>query len=273
MALCTICNAKSKIELQTLEAEIYRCPSCSHSFSKIKFHNKIVYNDNYYNEEHKNWFAYPNTKFFEKLYGQIVKFNPSASILDAGCGDGAFLRYLNKKKNNFSLVGIDLHENKPESGIFFIKGDLANYNSEKHYDIIVSLATIEHFIDVKAFIKHLRRLCKPDGIIIIMTVNDNGLIYRFARILSYLKLNQPVERLYGSHHLNHFNISSLKKLMEINELKIITTLKHNFPIESVDLGIFPNTIKYIIKFGVWLIFYISKLNGQTFLQTVIARNR
>jgi 2-polyprenyl-3-methyl-5-hydroxy-6-metoxy-1,4-benzoquinol methylase len=269
---CTVCRTISKIEFKTPEADIYRCPACQHCFSDILQGNDIQYDTAYYTEDHKNWFKHPNFKLFEKIYRIIMEHNPNASVLDIGCGNGDLLRYLSEKNQSFSLTGIDLYENKPIEGIEFINCDFLGASFNKKYDIVISLATIEHIQNITAFAQKAGSICGNNGLVIIMTVNESGFINRLARLFKrYFLFPYAYNRLYSQHHLNHFNTSSLRKLIEMNQLQVEKVLKHNNPIRAVDMGNYSKPIHFSLLSGIAVIFFIGKITGNTFLQTIICR--
>jgi len=268
---CPVCNTASNIEFQTWEADIYRCPACQHCFSDVKETHREGYSNDYFSEAHKNWFENPNYRLFEKICRIIMRHNPNSSVLDVGCGNGDFLRYLKKKKLGGRLTGIDLHENAPIEGIEFIDNDFFTIDFDRQFDAVVSLATIEHINNIVGFMQKTWGVCKPGGLVILMTVNDGGIIYALSRFFHRLNYPQIYNRLYSSHHLNHFNIFSLKKLIELSGLTVIKTMRHNYPLRAVDMGEFSFPLHHILLSGVAIIFLISKITGRTYLQTVVSR--
>jgi len=269
---CTICGAQSILEGNIDEANLYRCPSCSHCFTEIdsiSVHEE--YNEGYFEQDHRNWFNHPNLPLFEKLANIINKDKPKGSVVDLGCGNGDFLKFLRKSNPSLSLTGIDLIMNKEVKGIHFISGNILETEIDKQYDVIVSLAVIEHVTDLKLFMQRVCDICRPGGLIIIMTLNDSGLLYRLARLMRNWGVTTPYRRLYSKHHVNHFNIASLRCLAELNRLNVINILKHDTVISAIDV---PSSSRFagpMLKAAVAGIFCISKVSGQTYLQTIICR--
>ncbi len=85
-------------------------------------------------------------------------------MLDAGCGRGDFLRHLRERRPDLRLTGIDVSPNDAVDGITFIQGDFQYYPFKEQYDVVVSLAVIEHLSDVKVFAKRVAELTRPAGI-------------------------------------------------------------------------------------------------------------
>jgi SAM-dependent methyltransferase len=76
---------------------------------------------------------------------------------------------------------IDLSANKSSANIEFIQGDVLSAALDRQFSIVVSLATIEHIPNVRSFTRRLRSLAKPNGLAIVMTLNDDSLLYWTAR--------------------------------------------------------------------------------------------
>jgi SAM-dependent methyltransferase len=269
---CTVCGTQSILEGRIDEANLYRCPSCSHCFTgtdSIWVPEK--YGESYFDEDHRNWFNNPNLPLFEKLAGIINKDKPDGSVIDLGCGNGDFLKYLHRSNSRLSLTGIDLVANKEAEGIRFISGDILTTNLKQQYDVVVCLAVIEHFIDLRPFMKKVYDTCRPGGLVIIMTLNDGSVLYNLARLMKNLGYAMPYRRLYSKHHVNHFNIASLRCLAELNRLSVIDTLRHNTVISAVDVPASSGLVRAALKAAVAGIFFISKMNGKTYLQTIVCR--
>ena len=215
---------------------IYSCKNCNHRVSFFKKKNKArdEYNENYYIEKHKNWFENPNYSLFNFIL-HFVKKNNIKNILDLGCGKGDFLKYMNLK-SKLKLTGIDITKNKNLKSIKFIKGDLHKYTFNEKFDLIVNLAVIEHIDDVNKFVAKINSLLNKNGHTIIMTVNQNSLIYKISRFLYSININEPFIRLYDKHHLNHFSNKSLLYLLKKHKFEIIGKYFQNHNLNSVDFN-------------------------------------
>jgi trans-aconitate methyltransferase len=270
---CPICTQPSAFEQRSEDADLYRCPHCDHCFSNpLSVQAPENYGPDYFQ---KNWFRHENTKLFKKLGKVFVDHKPNAAVLDVGCGDGALLRFLRRSYQGLSLTGLDLRENEPEDGVQFYQGDFLSVDLQQQFDIVVSLAVIEHLFDVNTFVKRLVSLCIPGGLVAVMTINDRSVLYETARVLRRVGFPQPYDQLYSRHHLNHFNSRSFATLMRNNGLTVDLTLRHNIPMASIDIdfsSVSPR-ISWIHRAGVLGTFIIGRLIGRTYKQTVICRNR
>lgn len=228
-----------------------------------------TYSADYYEDAHRNWFANPNYPLFNwiacRLPGNL------RSILDAGCGKGAFLRYLrNKAKSPLRLVGIDYTENAPDDGIEYLQGEILDATSGKRFDAVVSLAVIEHVPNPVAFARVLASSMNPGGQLVVMTLDNNSLLYAIARAMAAVGITGPARRLYSPHHLHHFTGTSLRATLGKAGLKVVATHHHNVPLAAVDIPGSNTVVRAIYALGVAGIFTLGWMTGRTYLQTVIA---
>jgi SAM-dependent methyltransferase len=269
---CPICAAPSAVEHRLEDFTLCRCPECDHCFTDLNSIDYVEqYGPGYFEEEHRNWFLHPNLTLYEKLSRIILEHNPHAAILDVGCGNGNFLRYLRSTEKNLSLTGIDMAHNEPIAGIEYLRGDFTEQKFAGQFDVLVSLAVIEHIPNVTVFAKRLCEVCVPGGLVITMTVDERSLIYGASRTLHRAGYSVPLKRLYSKHHLNHFTYNSLKRLLEGHGLRTVQVLRHNSPMAAVDTPPTSTLSKVILRTGVWVAFQLGLLTRRTMLQTIISQ--
>ncbi|MHC4453803.1 MAG: class I SAM-dependent methyltransferase [Planctomycetota bacterium] len=269
---CTVCNYDARYYNKLKEFTLYYCDNCQHFFTDIEsIQNKETYSQDYFKEKHSKWFENPNFQLFDYIFDRIQSTGLSyPSVLDAGCGNGNLLRYLHRKSNNIKLTGIDYKNNSSEEGINFLCGDIFDTELTEKYDVIISLAVIEHIWDVQAYIKRLSELCKGGGLIINMTLNNSSLLYGFARAIYHLGMKAPMERLYDKHHLNHFSKHSLEYLYKKSSLDIVENHISQFNIKSLSLPKSNPLMSIIYKLGLVALFISERLLDKKHMQTITA---
>jgi len=265
---CPLCGAPASFYAKHPEAELYRCPSCTHCFTRLDTNQIEEYRDNYFYEDHRRWFESPNFKLFEWIAAAIPT---GASVLDAGCGRGDFLRHLRKIRPDLSLTGIDLSANKDADGIRYYQADLLTMPICQTFNVVVSLAVIEHVTDVRAFVDRLHRFTNPGGSVVIMTLNDDSLLYRLARMGRAAGVPLAFNRVYSRHHLHHFTRRSLRGALENNGLKIESDMVHNAPMAAIDIPVKNFAVETGLLACLAVVFVIGGLTGTSTLQTVICR--
>ena len=104
-------------------------------------------------------------------------------VLDIACGEG-YGSYLLKQAGAVHVTGVDVSKEsvaKAENlfsgdGLEFKAADAASLDvlfAENDFDVVVSVETIEHLTDPKTFLENLKRLTKPEGVIILSCPNDH----------------------------------------------------------------------------------------------------
>jgi len=251
--------------------ELFWCTQCAHRFSRIKPGLPAEpYDSEYFRKTHRNWFAHPDLALFEQI-AVLAEHEPEPrSLIDVGCGNGNLLRYLAARLGpKTTLAGIDLSANESTANIEFFQGDVLSATLDRQFSIVVSLATIEHIPDVRRFTRRLRSLAKPNGLAIVMTLNDDSLLYRTARLLNRVGISIAFDRLYSRHHLHHFSRSSLSRLLASEGLKPEAVILHNAPFAAIDVPASSPAGAAVLRLGVGALNGLSRLSRKSYLQTVI----
>ena len=267
--ICPVCKS-NEVKVQEKRLELYYCNSCTHCFTNLD-EDPSLYHNLYFSQERENWFKYPDVPLYEHVYRRIISLvPPPMKLIDVGCGNGAFLKFLKKKEKPIELYGIDLVENS-YPGINFIRGDFNSFDIKEKFDVVTSFMAIEHLREVDSFIKKITRISNErSSWLIINTINNNSLIYLFARLLNKFGFRTAHDRLYSRHHLNHFTNKSLKILVEKNGFKVIEHWNHNYPMIKVDVPKSSVLFEKLYRFGIFLMFRISDVIGNGHSQTIIA---
>ncbi len=191
---------------------------------------------------------------------------PNLEILDIGCGGGLVSSNLSKLNNDlysnaFTITGIDpLQDNidvavqqaqKENLSVNYIKStieELISANS-KSYDVVLCLELMEHIDNHSDFVKNLTNLVKPNGMIIISTINRTLKAYIFAILMAEYVLGWVPKK---THDYNKFlkpsEINSMfsKNNIELKELKGLTyNLTNRIWQLSEDIEV--NYFAYLIK--------------------------
>jgi SAM-dependent methyltransferase len=271
---CPICGGPSTLDERHPEVELGHCTRCGHRFSQVKPGVSMEpYDAVYFEETHRNWFSHPNLPLFEQIARLIDRESMSGSLIDVGCGNGALLRYLSGRPASkpVALTGVDLVANGPEAGIEFIQGDIFLLDVARQFSIVVSLMTIEHIADIRGFVRRLRALAKPGGLVVINTINDDSTLYGAARMLRRFGVVLPFDRLYSRHHLHHFGRASLSQLLQSEGLSPTGVILGNAPLAALDIPVSSRAASLILRGAVSSLFALGSLSGRTYAQTVVCR--
>lgn len=263
---CPICRRNERLVLKDGVLNRYECHDCDHSFTAIDEKHRAQYNEEYYISKNA-WFDNPNRWLFAFIHSNIAGTikKDRIKVLDAGCGKGDFLKYVRSHDPDVELYGIDLTGNRYD-GINFIKGDILKEKYDMKFDVICSLAVIEHIDDINLFAERLSGLLSPGGVIVLMTDNTKGIFYTVARILNKIGITTPYRSLYEIAHLHHFTNSSLKGLMKRHGFETVLHKNHNYPIKAIVLPECGILMKTVYSLGARLLFLFPSRFG--ILQTV-----
>lgn len=268
---CTVCGSSARFAYRTPEADLYRCRSCSHCFAdQQSLRNRVEYDHDYGDRDHRNWFENPNLKLFGYVTDRLGRA-PQRSVLDVGCGRGAFLSYLHQQRPAWRLAGVEVAPFDPPSGIELIVADFESTDLGRRFDAVVSLAVIEHVTDPHKFLRRVLECCEPGGQIVLMTLNEQSILYDTSRVLRRAGITGPFEQLYSTHHLHHFTKRSFAQLLAEHGLVVEARRDHHIPLAAVDFPPRNAVLDGVQRAGAAATFALGKAVGRCYLQTVVCR--
>lgn len=159
------------------------------------------------------------------------------SILDVGCGTGAFLKCVDDTLPHGRLVGIDTSLSVlPEDthGVQFIESDVIDFEVDSLFDVVFSHHVLEHIApaDAAAHLCSIKKALAPGGCFIISTPNRLFGPSDVTRIVDYTNCNRTPAM--GSHvnELNYTETLALLSQHGFSDFKTILPLrflKYYFP--------------------------------------------
>ena len=178
------------------------------------------YERNYRLEQHYWWFVGVRA-MVQSLLSLRARNGSLGKVLDLGCGTGALLDYL--RYCSTELWGLDVSQ----EGLKFcaLRGHknlvLADATRipfrENYFDVITAIGLIEHLDDDQSFLHEVRRLLKPNGMLVLLTssfpylwsMHDTANEHRrryYLRMLNQ-QINQIGFQTIRFSHLNFFLFS------------------------------------------------------------------
>jgi len=234
---CPVCNSSSSELFLTCKDhtvsretfDIVRCISCGFKYTNPRPELNVL--GNYYKSE--DYVSHSNTKkgFINSTYQTVRKYTlikklqliskyyKTGKVLDIGSGTGEFLNICKNAK--WETIGIEPSDDARNMSITNYSLDIrkeeeiANLISES-FDIITMWHVLEHVPDLNTRIEDLKRLIKPNGIIIIAVPNCNSLD---AKIYKENWAAYDVPR-----HLYHFTPKDIEAVFKKHELNLFRTL-------------------------------------------------
>ncbi|KAA9038773.1 class I SAM-dependent methyltransferase [Ginsengibacter hankyongi] len=210
--------------------EIWECSDCTARFTQnVPDINGI---GPYYQSE--NYISHSDTKegIINKLYhlvrnrtliqkrNTIKKFTGTSkgSILDVGCGTGAFLHTM--QQAGWEITGFEPDETARQKAKELYQLNLESPEKlfslpAKSFDAITLWHVLEHVHDLHNYIKRLKELLKPGGKLFIAVPNYTSYD---AKVYKQCWAAYDVPR-----HLYHFSPASMHKLLSIHEMHMVET--------------------------------------------------
>lgn len=234
---CSVCNSKDYSSFlvckdNTVSREtfnIVQCVSCGFKYTNPRpEENKL---GNYYKSE--DYVSHSNTTkgFINSVYQIVRKYTllkklqlisgyyKTGKILDIGCGTGEFLKLL--KDTKWVTSGI---EPSPDARKMAIENynldikeetEIKNMESES-FDVITMWHVLEHVPNLNERIEDLKRLIKPNGLIIIAVPNYTSLDAKTYKE-NWAAYDVP-------RHLYHFSPKDIDTVFKNHGLKVFRTL-------------------------------------------------
>lgn len=224
---CPVCNSSSFNEfikckdfmLSQKMFSIVECKDCRFKFTNPRPENEKI-GDYYKSNE---YISHSDTKkgVVSKLYHLvrnytlknklklISKYVSRGTILDYGCGTGAFLSIC--KKYGWNVFGFEPDKDAAKIAsqkdvfVFDNSNDLVNQNETTGYDIITLWHVLEHVTELNDTIRFLKYNLKKDGALIVALPN-------------YKSYDAGVYKEYWAaydvpRHLYHFDKNSITNIM------------------------------------------------------------
>lgn len=145
----------------------------------------------------------------EQLNIDLNDLSQDREILDFGCANGIFLRFLiSRGVSKQNLYGCDisgqmLEEAASHSSNLFHTKEIANYQDK--FDLVTLWDVLEHIINPKEYIDSIAKSLKPQGRLLIQTPNYGVLAEKFGEDFAHYLV------------LEHINLFSRKAAVELIE--------------------------------------------------------
>jgi cyclopropane fatty-acyl-phospholipid synthase-like methyltransferase len=162
------------------------------------------------------------TRFFKQLERLVETHVARKTILDVGCGDGAFLATLSERWTKYGLEpsrsGSRLAQQK---NLDVACGTLDDSARQYEADLITALDVIEHVIDPHQFIESFKRHLPRGGCVLLLTGDADSPPARIAGSQwSYLR---------WCGHISVFSRSGLRKLLESHGFEVLDWVRCEHP--------------------------------------------
>jgi methionine biosynthesis protein MetW len=170
---------------------------------------------------------------YDDAINMINGIGKKNSVLDIGCGGGYLLTKLvdcfdvlkgidvsdvainNSNEEIKNLTQIELSVQNADMGLSF---------SDETFDCVVSLAVIEHVIDVFGVLKEINRVLKPGGYLVVSVPNIAYVKHRVRLLFGKLPVTSSIYNWESDNwdggHFHYFTHKTFQKLLEYSGFKI-----------------------------------------------------
>lgn len=159
---------------------------------------------------------------YAKSFRYLNSFNKDIKILEVGCGEGSGLSAL-KKLGYKNLYGVEVSPERIRRANKILSSDV-ELNiidpldplpfKDNFFDVVISLAVIEHTVSPEEFLKEIRRVLQPNSFSII---SSDCYTWRILQLLKIYRTHQPIDKA-----INPLKILKLFKSLGFNLMHMDT---------------------------------------------------
>lgn len=196
------------------------------------------------------------------------------SILDVGCGTGAFLAYMRTRRPEIRVAGIELDAERAEyarqrnPAADIQTGDALRALDEvgEDFDLITLWDVFEHVEAPAQLLEALAAKLSPRGCVFIQTIHENSIVPSLGRLsyrLSFGSLRAPVRRTHEAHHLVFFTKAGLSMAAKGANLMIREQWFDSLSLERMDGSLF------VRRLTSWLLQLERRLGNGLFINLIL----
>jgi 2-polyprenyl-3-methyl-5-hydroxy-6-metoxy-1,4-benzoquinol methylase len=215
--LCPVCKAEASRAASFEDYQLYRCRTCECWSSDALNRGAAT------SFEPANYFEnaeLDRPKWSSLVESILARGRSVDSVLDVGCGTGAFLSWITKAHQPTRCEGIELDDGRAKQaqehnpGAEIHLGDAVEVlsKSSSKFELITLWDVFEHVTDPVGLLVHLAQHLEPGGCIHIVTIHEQSLLPRVGRAIYKATAGQfayPMRRTHEAHHLVFFSRKGL----------------------------------------------------------------
>lgn len=208
--------------------------------------------------------SYQHDPRLELILSFLRQSDTPIKLLDIGCYDGYIGSLLKKKLGTFcEIYGIDVAKNSVrlarKKGIHAKVCNVTGRIEFKSntFDYIFAGEIIEHLQDTDFFMREIKRVLKPEGILILTTPNflslGRRIYYLFGKAI-YMEASYHLPK-NAAGHLRYYTFETLQELVLFHTFKVLTAFSDIVSFTHSGFGstllakIFPTFGRSIILFA------------------------
>jgi len=206
---------------------LYHCGSCD-----LKFFNPCYTGSQQFYTDLQKFDWYYKDEKYEYDYVSNLKIKTGDTVLEVGCGKGAFKDRIKCKK----YVGLEFSDSAVKQANLFGR-DVRAQSIEEHadenagvYDVVCSFQVLEHTSDPNSFIKSCVKALKPGGTLILTVPSED----------SWLEHKQDFALNLPPHHVTKWTDKCLTNIAKQFNIKHVHF--HHEPLNSYHIPWYFNSM-------------------------------
>lgn len=248
---CTRCRVVFLNPYVTHEGmkEIYASPETLAKF--------FPFCDHYFEDTEKENRDTRTFRVYEEWLKKLERSVSGRKMLDVGCGAGQFLKLARERGWDAEGLEFDnaLEQKLKTQGIPVTTGDFFHAElPENSFDVITLWDVFEHFSEPVPALSRLRKLLKPDGVLLLACPKEDSSLAWLAKKFyqwSGGKIQYPVKVVYLIDHPLFYSPKTLSELLEVHGFKVTETMLDETDLRRVDFN-------PLVKFAITVLFFFSR---------------
>ena len=224
---CPVCTEPAEPRIDVGDFRLFRCSGCGSWSSDARVRGAAT------SFEPESYFgnAALDRDKWDALFGRLQGRALPESLLDVGCGNGAFLAYATGRIPQLRTEGVEFDAARvdqaraanPRARIHH--GDALEVAQalDASFDVITLWDVFEHVTAPARLLAALGGALAPDGSLYIQTIHEHSLVPaagRLAYAISGGRLRSPARRTHEPHHLVFFTRQGLEHAATAAGLRI-----------------------------------------------------
>ncbi len=220
---CPVCRHRpAAMRIDLGDYRLFECPGCGCWSSDALIRSATV------SFEPVSYFANTDADRtrWEGLANRIDTADTGVgSVLDVGCGNGAYLEFVGQRLPNARREGIELDPDRaaeaaarnPDARIHVGDARACLPQAEGPFDLITLWDVFEHVPAPAQLLVDLAALVAPAGRIYIQTIHEDSLVPRLGKLAfrgSGGRVSYPARRSHEPHHLAFFSRRGLRLMAD-----------------------------------------------------------
>lgn len=225
---CPVCRHVATPAATFPEYQLFSCKHCGCWSSDALYRGADI------SFENRNYFD--NPELDEGKWGALIRELTNQglearSVLDVGCGTGAYLAFVARERPDLHCEGIEIdparaaqaRSNNPNARIH--EGDASEVMAgvSGPFDLITLWDVFEHVPNPVQLLCELSKRLSPGGFIHIVTIHERSVVPMLGRLgyrITGGRLSYPIRRTHEAHHLCFFTREGLDIAVETAGLEI-----------------------------------------------------